>query len=573
MQIVVTHGDIQLFKINRIGQTYSHIQRYRQILTVITKYGFIDVVSALNIEQYLEIGLRIVTLKRHEKLDRLPRAVRVRKMLEELGPTFMKMGQILSTRPDLLPAEFIAELSELQDSVQPFSYDRAAAIVAEEFGKPVSEIFSSFDEEPLAAASIGQVHKAVLADGSSVAVKIQRPDINSIIEVDLEILTHMAELAEKHLDEWSAARPTRIVEEFAHTLARELDYTIEAAYMERFARQFKDEPAVYVPKVYRDSTTSRILTMEYISGVRVKDSEGLAAKGLDRKIIARQGLILILKQVFEHGFFHADPHPGNIFVLPENVICYIDFGMMGRLSAHNREAFADLLMGIVNRDEKEVTRNLLSLTDHNQETDLSSLESDVTDFLDQHCYRPLKELNLGSLLQHLISIILRHKLSVPTDMFLLIKAMSTVEGLGLMLDPELDVVNEAAPFIKKIKMERFSPIRLTKDIASAGAEFFQLFKEIPTELRALLKMLRRGKVRIEFEHKGLEEMLVTHDRISNRISFAVVLASLVIGSALIVLSGIPPKWHEVPVIGLAGFMLAGVMGFGLLVSILRRGKL
>jgi ubiquinone biosynthesis protein len=542
-------------------------------LTVITKYGFGDLAAALEIERYLEIGLRIITLRKHEKIDKMPREVRFRKMLEELGPTFMKLGQILSTRPDLMPAEFITELSKLQDNVQSFPYEKAAEIVTEEFGKPISEIFLSFDEEPIAAASIGQVHRAVLADGSNVAVKIQRPDINSVIEVDLEILAHMAELAEKHLKEWSSTRPVRIVEEFARTMARELDYTVEAAYMERFARQFENEQAVYVPKVYRDATTSRILTMEYISGVRVKDVDGLAREGLDRKIIARQGLVLILKQIFEHGFFHADPHPGNIFVLPDNVICYIDFGMMGRISIQNRETLADFIISIVNRNEKEATKNLLKLTEQNEEINFSSLESDVTDIMDQYCYRPLKDLNVGSLLQHLLEIILRHELSVLPDLILLIKAMSTVEGIGLMLDPELDVVNEAEPFIKEIKLKRLNPLRMTKDIAESGAEFFKLFKEIPTEFRTLLKMLRKGKIRMEFEHRGLEEMLVTFDRISNRISFALVLASLVIGSALIVLSGIPPKWHEVPIIGLAGFILAGFMGFGLLVSILRRGKL
>ena len=561
------------FKIRSIGRTYRHMQRYRRILTVLFKYGFGDLIDALKIEQYLEIGLQMISRKRREKIETLSRAVRVRMALEELGTTFIKMGQILSTRPDLLPIEFIQELPKLQDEVPPFPFSEVEATIKEELRKPLCQIFSNFDEQPLAAASIGQVHKARMPDGKDVVVKIQRPGIQRTIEVDLEIMLHLASLMEQHLEGWDVQRPTRVVEEFARTLEKELDYTLEAAYMERFARQFEDEPAVYVPQVCREATTSRILTMEYIRGVKASDIEKIEKDGLDRCKIAQQGFNLIMKQIFVHGFFHADPHPGNIFILPDNVICYIDFGMMGRIDLETRECFADLIMSIVYRDERKAADALLSLTHSEEGPDYYALERDVAEFMDKHCYRPLKEVELGVLLHHLLEMVTRHRLCIPPDLFLMIKALSTVEGLGRVLDPDFDAVEQTAPFIKRIQLNRIHPRRIAKDMVDSGTGLFHLLKDIPGEFRAIIKSARQGKIKMEFVHRGLEPMLANHDRISNRLSFAIVLASLVIGSGLVVLSGIPPKWHEIPVVGLIGFLFAGFMGFWLLISIIRSGKM
>jgi len=564
---------VAFFKIGNIGRTYQHMQRYRQIITVLFKYGFGDLIDALKIEHYLEIGLQMISRKHREKIETLTRAVRARMALEELGPTFLKMGQILSTRPDLLPGEFMREFSKLQDDVPSFPYSEVEAVVKKELHKPVEQVFSSFDEYPLAAASIGQVHQAKMVDGTNVVVKVQRPGIHRTIEVDLEIMMHLAGLMEHHLEGWDIQRPTRIVEEFARTLEKELDYTLEASHTERFARQFEDEPAVHVPQVYREATTPRVLTMEYIHGIKVSAIDQLEEEGLDRKKIAQQGLVLIMKQIFVHGFFHADPHPGNVFVLPDNVLCYIDFGMMGRLDLETRECFADLIMSIVHRDEREAVDVLLRLAVIEEEPDHHALERDVGDFMDLHCYRPLKDIDLGALLHKLLDVATRHRLGIPPDLFLMIKALSTVEGLGRVLDPDLDVIEQAGPFIKRVQLNRFNPHRVGKGVVNSGTDLFHLLKDIPREVRAILKMARQGKVKMEFEHRGLEPMLASHDRISNRLSFAIVLASLVIGSGLIVLSGIPPQWHEIPIIGLVGFLFAGFMGFWLLISIIRSGRM
>ncbi|MBW1738596.1 MAG: AarF/ABC1/UbiB kinase family protein [Deltaproteobacteria bacterium] len=560
-------------KIGVIGRTYRHLNRYRQILAILFKYGFGDLVDTLKIEQYLEIGLQMISRKRREQVEKLTRAERVRIALEELGPTFVKLGQILSTRPDLIPVEFIQELSKLQDHVHSFPYAEVKQIIESELGASLGDVFQRFDQTPLAAASLGQVHRAQLADGEEVVVKVQRPGIHKTIEVDLEIMLHLASLMERHLKGWDLHRPTKIVEEFAHTLERELDYNIEASHIERFAKQFMGDQTIYVPKVYRDTTTTRVLTMEYVGGIKASEIDQLQLASLDQKEIAHRGADLILKQIFDYGFFHADPHPGNIFILPNNVICYLDFGMMGRIDRQTREDFADLVMNIVSRDEGKVADALLKLTLWEDEPDRSTLERELGEFMDLHFYRPLKELELGKLLRQLLDMASKHRLRVPPDLFLMLKALSTVESLGSSLDPDFDITTHAAPSIRRIQRERLHPRRVAADMFDTGAEIVSLVKEIPRELRNILKQVRQGKVKLEFEHRGLEPMLTTHARISNRIAFAIVLASLVIGSSLIALADIPPKWYGIPVIGLAGFLLAGVMGFWLLISILRRGKM
>ncbi len=562
-----------LRRIAIIGRTYRHLQRYRQIITVLFKYGFGDLMDSLKIEQYLEIGLQKVSPKKREKLETLSRPERVRKALEELGPTFIKMGQILSTRPDMIPVDLIQELVKLQDNVPPFPYSEVTGIVESELKSPIKEIFQYFEEQPIAAASIGQVHKARLTSGEEVVVKIQRPGIRKTIEVDLEIILHLATLMEKHLEGWEIHRPVRIVEEFADTLEKEIDYTGEASNLERFARQFKDEPTVYVPGVYREATTARVLTMEYINGIKVSSIERLENDGFEPKEIANRGADLIMKQVFIHGFFHADPHPGNILILPANVICYLDFGMMGRIDRQSRENFADLVMSIVRRNEAKAADALLRIALWDEEPERRALERDVAYFMDRHFYRPLKELELGTLLHQLLSLSSKHRLRLPPNQFLMLKALSTVEGLGKMLDPDFDITKQAAPFIRRIQLERVHPRRIAGEMIDSGTEFMHLLKDIPGELREIIKQARQGKIKVVFEHQGLEPMYSTHDRISNRLAFAIVLASLIIGSSLIVLSGIPPKWNEIPLIGLAGFVIAGLMGFWLLVSILRRGRM
>ncbi|HHO46864.1 MAG TPA: AarF/ABC1/UbiB kinase family protein [Desulfobacteraceae bacterium] len=560
-------------KMTAIGRTYRHLNRYQRILRVLFKYGFSDLVDMLHIDQYLETGLQMINRKPREMIEKHSRPERLRMAFEELGPTFIKLGQLLSTRPDFVPPEYLEELSRLQDDVPPFPFAEVEEIVFAETGKKPLELFHSFEEQPIAAASIGQVHRAILWDFQEVVVKVQRPDIDQIVAVDLEILAHLSSLMEMYLEELQGHRPTAIVEEFARTLSNELDYSVEISNIQRFARQFEGNKTVYVPRVYRELSTDRILTMENIKGIKSSNIDALRQDGTDLRLVAERGTNLIMEQIFVHGFFHADPHPGNIFILPGNVICFIDFGMMGRITRQNREDFTELLFQVIERNERKVTDIVLKLTNHYEEVDRDALGRDLSEMLDRYLYLPLKEMEAGKILQQLLDLVSRHKIYFKPNLYLMMKAISTVEGVGLMLYPELELIRLAEPFMRKVKADKVSLGRIADETGSTTAEYFELIRELPEEIRAILRQVRQGRMKLEFEHLGLEKLRAVLDQVSNRISFAIVLAALIIGSSVIVHSNIPPRWNDIPIIGLIGFLIAGVMGFWLLISIIRHGRL
>ena len=564
---------LSIRKIGVVGRTYRHLARYRQILAVFFKYGFGDLIELLKIEQYIEIGLQLISKNRRSRLEKLSRAERVRMACEELGPTYIKLGQILSTRPDLVPVDFIKELSKLQDNVPSSPFSEVNKIIESELGAPPEDIFDFFEKAPLASASIGQVYRATLKDGEEVAVKVQRPGIKKIIEVDLEIMLHLATLMERHIEEMSLHQPVKIVEEFARTLEREIDYTIEATNMERIARNFLNDLTIYVPKVFRDTTTESILTTELVEGIKVSEIDRLEKAGLDRKLITVRGADVVLKQIIKHGFFHADPHPGNIFVLPDNVICLLDFGMTGSVDRRTREDFVDLAESVVNRNESRATQVLLKLTYWDEDPDIRLLEKDVADFMGRHLYKPLKDIKIGKLLHNLLDLAFQHRLRIPPDIFLMLKAFSAVEGVGFMLDPDFDMIKQAAPFIKEVKLSRLSPQRITGDIFRLAIELFQFVQNFPKDILSITRLIKQQKLSLNLEYKGLDKMLSTYDQISNRISFSIIIAALIIGSALIVMSKVPPLFYDISLLGIVGFLAAAVMGIWLLVAILRKGRL
>lgn len=560
-------------KLGAIGRTYRHLNRYHRILRVLFKYGFNDLVDRLHIDQYLESGLQMINRKPREQVVRLSRPERLRMVFEELGPTFIKLGQLLSTRPDLIPADFLDELAKLQDDIPPFSLDEVNTIFQEELGRAPEEIFHYFDTEPLAAASIGQVHRARLDSGAEVVVKVQRPGIENVIAVDLEILAHIADLMEQYLEEVQGHRPSAIVHEFARSLSREIDFSIELANVQRFSRQFEGNPAIHVPLVYPELSTDRVLVMEYVLGIKSSKVEQLREQGYDLPLIAKRGANLVMEQIFVHGFFHSDPHPGNVFILPNNVVCFIDFGQMGRLSLKDREDFTDLVLDLVAGDERKIVNGVLKVTVQLGDVDRENLARDLGSLMDMYLYRPLGELEAGKILKDLLDLVTRHKLSFKPGLYQMMKALTTVEGVGLVLDPKLQLILLAKPFMRKIRLGRMQPGRIAEELSLTGSAYMHLLRDLPEELRTILYQLRSGRLRLEFEHRGLKTLGSALDRVSNRIAFAIVLAALIVGSSLIILSDIPPHWHSIPIIGLIGFLVAGLMGFWLLLSIIRHGRL
>ena len=564
---------ISVRKIGIMGRKYRHAKRYEEILHVLIKYGFWDLVDSLNVKEHIEIVVEKISGKQPERLEKLSRPERVRMVLEDLGPTFIKLGQLLSTRADLIPLEYVQELSKLQDGVPPFSYEDVRDIIKSETGRFPETIFHSFHNKPIAAASIGQVHKAILkGTEEEVAIKVQRPNIQQTIEVDLEIMFHLASLMERHVPEVEVFHPTKIVNEFTRSIEDELDYTVEASHIEHFARQFLDDETMYVPKVYRDVSTKRILVMEFIDGIKTSDLVRLKKGRYDLKEVASRGANSVLKQICVYGFYHADPHPGNIFILPKNVICFIDFGMMGRISQQEREDVTDFVEVVINRDENKVVSALLKLTNSTVDPDRSELQRYLMEFIDQYSYLPLKELEIGKMLQSIMEILSKQGMSLKPELYLMVRALSIAEGLGRSLDPDYEIVEHVEPFIRKIKANRYTPQRITRDFVDSGTEFLHLVKEIPGELREVLKSVRDGKLKMEIEYHGLDHTLLSLDLMSDRIASAIVLASLIVGSSIIILSKTPPTWHEMPIIGLTGFLIAAVMGFWLLTSILKTGR-
>lgn len=551
------------------GYHYRHIKRYRRIFSVLLKYG-------IGHELYdgrVRLGLGDVFRRRRRQVRQLTRPERLRMALEELGPTFIKLGQLISARRDLISDDYQRELARLQDEVPPFPVEQVHEIIREETGADISAVFAEFNDEPLAAASIAQVHRAVLKNGDVVAVKVQRPGIRELIEVDLDIILQITLLNEKALKSMGMSQPASVVEEFSRRLQNELDFVLEAVNIERFAHYFRHDNMIYVPKVYRDISTRRLLVMEYTEGIKATELDRLISEGYDCREIAKRGATLILKQIFVHGFFHADPHPGNIVIMPDNVVCYLDFGAMGRISEDEQEEFASLIMNIARRDARKAASALLSFTVYEEEPDRELLERDLVEFIDAYTDRPLREIQIRDVFASILDLIKRHSISLKSHHFKILMALSTSDGLGRQLDPDFEIVKNAEPFIRHLYMKRLDPRSVSDDVLVTAKDFIDLLREFPLQTRELLAQARRGNLRIEFHHRGLDPMLATLDQISNRISFTLVLAALIIGSSLITLSDIPPKWNEIPVIGVAGFLVAGIMGFWLLAIILKHRRM
>ena len=558
----------------KIGQKIRDIRRFNQILKILTKHGFGFAIQQLHLADHV-IGRGIIKTRILRRFTEPPesRAVRLRKVLEELGPTFIKLGQILSVRPDLVPLDLCYELSKLQDRVPPFGYEDVRKQIKESFGSYPDEVFSTFDPIPFAAASLGQAHRAQLKTGENAVVKVQRPDLRKIIETDIDILYSLAYLSNRYMQDVKIFDPISIVDEFSKVITKEIDFTYEAHNIDKFRKNFKDSTTVHIPKVFWDYTKSRVITTEEIIGIRLNDYLNQPHSVEEKKAVAANGANAILQQIFVDGFFHADPHPGNIFILPNNAAAFVDFGIVGRLDEDTRDAVVSLLIAVSMRNTSGILKALEMLGVTFDENSVRDFKRSISDFVERFYDIPLKQVEISTILPQAVELMSKYKLKIPPQFHIMIKAIATMDGVARQLDPEFNTIAHTKPFVEKLVHERHDPKRIIKNAVLYSSELLDILKIIPKDAYEIIKKIKTGTLKIEFEHQGLSKFIAEMDKSSNRISFSLVISALIIGSSLIIMANKGPHVYGFPVLGILGFVFAGLLGLALAIGVLKSGRL
>ena len=477
----------------------------------------------------------------------------------------MQLGHLLSTRPHLLPDPYIAELSSLRADVRPFPFEEAEAILTDELGRPPSEVFAAIDPAPVASASISQVHRAVLPDGRVVALKIRRPGIDKVVQADLDILKNLSDLAERRLPFLAPYGPSALAREFERSLKRELDLNVERRTMERCRAQLANTAIAHVPLVYPEFSTGKLLTMEFVAGVGVDDLDGLRKMGVDPAQVARDGAKILLTQVFQFGFFHADPHPGNLRVLAGGVVAPLDYGLFGQLDARTRERIADLLLGLMAQEVNRVVRALDLLEVRGEDVDPKALRRDVGELVAAYSDLTLDNIDLARLLGELVALIRTHHLRIPPDLVLLIRSFVTIESVGRALDPHFDIAGQLRPFIADLTARRYHPWRLISQAARTAEDVQRIATLLPDVLSQSLESIQRGELTVRFDLQHFERMVRQLTRVGNTLAAGVVIAGLVVASSLIVRAGVGPTS-----LGYLGYGLASMLGLWLLWNMQRK---
>jgi ubiquinone biosynthesis protein len=532
---------------------------------ILVKYGFDDLVDRLDIP-----GAELI--KRTAKVDHeLGTFERIRCALEDLGPTFVKFGQIMSLRPDLLPPPLIDELSKLQDDVASVAFSQIRDAVEETTGRPLEETFSVFDAEPLAAASISQVHRAVLReDGRIASVKVQRPSIRSKMKKDLDILATVASQLHERVEYLKTYDLPNLVRVIRRLVLHELDFKREARNM-KIARAHQEEYSkIYIPEVYEAYGTEQLLVMEYVQGTKMKEfrTETLS----DPESLAKEGLRAAIKQIFEDGFFHADPHPGNLLITQEERICLMDWGMTGRLSERDRYELVDLVKAVVDKDGEALVYALLRLSTAEKTVDERRLERELLDLLDSYYAVPIKEMHIGQLLMAITELQRTHGLRLPPDLVIMTKALVSAEGTARHIYPDLNVVLEAKEQISGLTLERFKPESLWRSLRFTLSQLFNLQQGLPKRVETILNKADRGELTFGFRHENLGGLQNTLDSITNRLTFGIIIAAMIIGSSMIITTGIGPLLFGFPALGVIGYLISALLGLWLIFNMIRQRK-
>lgn len=563
--------------ISSIKRKYKSVSRYNEILKVLVKYGFEDLVQHLEEKKKFDFIRRLIPERSKVQAMQFTKWEKMRLVCEELGPTFVKFGQVLSNRPDLIPFELVLEFEKLQDNVPPMSDDKVKEVVVFELKKDIDELFAWFEPHPFASASMAQVHKVILHSGKRVALKVQRPGIKEVILEDIKVMYTIAEILENRIPSLKSFDPIGLVKNFESSILKELDFINESVNIQRFYNHFSNDESLdqfaHAPLVYKDFTTEKVLAMEFIAGIKIDRLKKLAEKDIDTKLIAKRLSISFFKQVFEYGFFHADPHPGNLLVLPNRHICYLDFGMMGTILPRDIKVFGKLFSAISDKNVKHIIQAIQQLSDATVINDMRSLEFDINEFVEKYYAKTIHKNEMSTLLLELKDIIVAHGLKVPTHFYLFARALVTLEGVLEKLDPELNQFEMVRPYLSKSITRNYNPVLMGRKVINSVVELVDYMEDFPRDLKNAIRKINRGKVEVDLTHKGVDPIIHTLRRLTTQLVSAFIMVALIIGSSLFIISNIPPLWKELSVVGIVGFALTLIIGIGMLRDIRKKENL
>jgi ubiquinone biosynthesis protein len=521
--------------------TLSNLTRIRQVAEVLLRYGFEDVVTNTPLRRLVSQKRRLRWLEQDERpVFETTRWERIRLIIEELGPTFIKLAQALSNRADLLPEALIDEFEKLQSNVPPFPVEEARQLIAQELGRPLADVFTEFDDVPIGSASIGQVHRARLLSGEEVVVKVQRPGVRDKVEGDLRLLHELVRLTGGFLRSQGLANPQDVVDAFERSMVKELDYTSEARSMEQLRKLYESYSTFYIPKPYRELSTDKILVIEFVNGCKITDKAQLLAWGLSPEQVAETGMDIYLTQIFEFGFFHADPHPGNVLVRPDGTIVLIDFGMVGKLTKQQKYAFAGVFIGMARQDARSMALNFRRLALSSDIPDMRAFEADLSLLIEDFAVLDVKDMSMSDLADSLQGIIYRYKLQVPGAVFLILRALVILEGIGKVLHPNFNTFEFVRPYGAKIIREQYSPENILSEAEYTGTQLLALLQTLPIDLRQIMRKISKGDLRVKVELSGYTSFLRKVDQLVGQ----TILALLALGS--IVFSGLSLLGHYAP---------------------------
>ena len=553
----------------------NYINRYREIAKQMSKSGFGYIIEEIGLDKVISLPRRLLLRQGNEEVLEKTYAERIRLFIESMGTTFIKLGQIASTRGDLLPPELIKELEKLQSHVAPFPAEVARSTIEESLGASIDEIFMIFDDEPVGSASIGQVHRAILHSGEDVAVKVQRPNIEGTVRTDLEILRHLANLLEANLEWAKNYQVTDMIDEFSFALLNELDYTIEARNVERIGKTHANDPNVKIPNIFWDYTTKNVMVMDFIKGIPVNHFDTLDELNIDRSKLAETLAKAIFKQIFEDGYFHGDPHPGNVSVLEDGTLVFLDFGMIGRLTSDLKTNFGSLLISLMKKDASGVVKAIVKMGVVPADVSMKQLNREAEIMRDKYYDVPLSKLNFSDAVNDLFSISNKYKIRLPQDFTILAKTLLTLEGVVSKLDPDFSIMDVAEPFGKSLLFDRYNPKNVIENQIDDAQQIASELRDVTANVHQFSKGLKNSNLPIEIDLKGRTQFSKHLDRVINRLSFSIVLLAfsiimvgLIVGSALL---GEGSIIFRIPIIEIAAIFAAG-MFIWLMWSIVKSGR-